>query len=303
MKQDFSAAASLFAKSFPLPEPANTNRPAAIFFGTGLVTPKALSEELPFDFLSLIAAAEALRHDRMNGRDSTIIHYIPDVTALQNDFVTPAMVAAKGREIEDAARAIADRLGLGESYRIIRGSEIADDPKRLALLEQTHSYAATTGIPDQFKGYLAEQLADMAYFQQIHNGQVKLSWTMARNPQNAGKGLDETFFDGHFNQCFPESRMDFAYIQPGRRLDGKANRACPYTKVPGEPRLSLKETFSLAATIERSGQAPTGDTVKDAVKYWTAIVDALEQGFALKDLPQNPAERIDAVRAMLTRSP
>lgn len=299
MKQDFSAAAPLFAKAFPLPQPANGNQPAALFFGTGLVTPKALSEELPFDFLSLIAAAEALRQERMNGRDSTIIHYIPDVTALQNDFMTPEMVAEKGREIEAAARKIADHLGLGDSYQIIRGSAIANDPKRLALLDETRAYAATADVPDQFKGYLAEQLADMAYFRQVYNGQVKLSWTMARNPQNAGKGLDESFFDAHFTRCFPGLTLDCAYIQPGRRLDGKANRACPYTKVPGEPRLSLKATFSLAATIEQSGQAPDGDTVRDAVKYWTGIVDALEQGFALQGLPQTPADRIDALRARL----
>ena len=301
LKPDFTAVSGVFVKAFPLPAMnAGNDNCQAIFFGTGLVTPKALSKGLPFDFLSMIVAAETLR--RQVGDQTRIIHYIPDVTAKQNSFVDEKGLQELAVRTANAAKAIAHHFGLLDRYTVIRGSEIEHDPLRQSLLIKTNAYAGATDIPDNFKGYLAEQLADMAYLRETFGGKVKISWTMARNPDGAGKGLDETFFDGHYTTCFGND-LDFAYIAPGRRLDSKANRACPYTAVAGEPRLSLTDKFSIASAIETSGLKPDSDTVKDALRYWNQIVDGLEELFGL-DLPsaQNKTERIEKIRYSMTKA-
>ncbi|MBI2233945.1 MAG: hypothetical protein HYU57_02920 [Micavibrio aeruginosavorus] len=201
------------------------------------------------------------------------------------------------------ARGIADIFGIASSYTILRGSTIKSDHARQELMEKTREYAAKAGLPPGAEGYVMEQLADMAYLRRRYGGKVKLSWTMARNENALGKGFDESFFDWHYQACFsgdPDVAIDFAYIQPGRRLDPKANRACPYTVVAGEPRLPLRAGFNRAALLEKSGLTSVSETYREAVRYWGMITDTLESVFDLKGIPKSHDEdRIDALQRRL----
>lgn len=295
-----SGNSKLFIKALPLTE-QNDNDKGAVFFGTGLVTSKAVSEGLPFDFLSLVAAAEIIR--RQKPGLERIVHYIADETALQNGFAQPEDIKRRADQVEGAARGIAEIFGIASSYTILRGSALRSDQARRKLMEKTRDYAAGANLPPGAEGYVMEQLADMALLRGQYAGRVKLSWTMARNENALGKGFDESFFDRHYQACFsgdPDAAIDFAYIQPGRRLDPKANRACPYTAVAGEPRLSLREGFNRAALLEQSGLTSANETYREAVRYWGMITDTLEFVFDLKGIPKSHDEdRIDALQRRL----
>jgi hypothetical protein len=245
----------------------------------------------------MILAAESLRQEVLKGNGAKILHYIADETALQNDFISTEQAYARADEIAQTVRGITDRLGISDNYIILRGSEISSDPVRQYYLEKTTAYANENVDNDAYKGYVAEQCADMAYLSHVYNGRVKVSWTMARSPESANKGLDETFFDNHFKKCFPDFDMQFAYIRPGARLHNQANRACPYTMAENEPRFSLTDSKTIEDVLNDSQCEAKSRTGKETIKYFNEIANGVEQLVGKKFAePAQKHERINAVK-------
>ncbi|HUY67921.1 MAG TPA: hypothetical protein VMV79_01295, partial [Alphaproteobacteria bacterium] len=196
---------------------------ASVFFGTGLVAGKKLTQGLPFDFMGYLLAAERAR--RAFGLGS-IVHLIADNHAKHETPEHAQEIAVLAENIKAACAKVAAKLGLGDKYTVILASEFHDTPSFKALQTQT-SGVEELGIPAQAVNYLKTQLTDMEYLRRHHNAVVKLSWVLDRKVLRGSGGFDEKFFDNAYARIFGDN-LSYVYTLSGRTFDSSRPRSSPY---------------------------------------------------------------------------
>lgn len=197
-----------------------------LYFGTGLCTTKEMSVGTPFDFLGLVATAEAIRRVLGFGK---IIQLIADSHAKSNHFVSDEEVDKKAREFKELSLKMARNLGLEGTYEVILASEIDSSSEYKEILagisvEGTHDYAR-------------REWADMEYLARNYNTCLKVSWMMPLKKGQTHRS-DEVFFDEGYKARFKRP-YSFIYNRAALTFDPARLNVSPYSSARGEKRLYL----------------------------------------------------------------
>jgi hypothetical protein len=228
----------------------------ALYFGTGLATPRSPSVGVPFDILVLVLVAEKLRRTLGMRR---IVHHIADTHALCNGFSTAGSVAALAGEYREVMRRIVDATGF--PIRISLASEFDGSDEYGSLLR--------SGGTDGLDPYVRREIADMAWYVRTERVGLKLGWLVQRS--GAGEGFDERRYDREFARVFPADGLAFAYTVCGRTFDCRRPRVCPYVSVEGERRILLARDERVHAKVEAAAEAWDA-RLGGAVKHLNMIV-------------------------------
>ncbi len=198
----------------------------SLYFGIGLCTTKEMSVGLPFDFLGLVATAEAIRRTLGFGK---IIQLIADSHAKTNHFVSDSEVEKKAQALKELSLKIAKNLGLEGKYEIILASEIDSTPEYKKIEKD---------IPhDDSPDYAKKEWTDMEYLARHYNTCLKVSWMM---PLKKGQThtSDEVYFDNGFKSRFNRP-YSFIYNRAALTFDPARLNVCPYSSASGEKRVYL----------------------------------------------------------------
>jgi hypothetical protein len=173
------------------------------WFGIG-VAGRQLSRGLPIDVAALLLAQEMVRRELGLARSEVLI---ADENAIGAGLppIDVRRVAVRTR------RAVA---GLIEALDLSASVIVASD---LARPEERRSLAAKL---DPDRPYVGLQLAQVEAMRR-RGASIKLGWTLGR------RGFDETSFDRHYRREVGRP-ITTVYTVPGRRLDVRRPRACPY---------------------------------------------------------------------------
>ena len=208
----------------------------AIYYGTGLSTPRAMSIGLPFDVLGMILAAEKLRRSLDFSR---IYHHVADSHALSNAFTNPAEVDALAQSVEKTVARIAAHLDL-EHLRVVRASSFDKTPEYARLLQ---------GIRTDKHEYVKRELADMLWYKREHGVALKMGWIIQATA--APGGFDERLYDQEYKRLFGED-LSFVYLKAGRTFDRRRLKASPYIAIADEQRILLAPGERVHAKIEEA---------------------------------------------------
>jgi len=228
-----------------------------VYFGTGFVTPKAITNGLPFDFLGFLLSAEHIR--RETGAEK-IIHLLADeharVSKPSNDH---PLIDQRVSEVSQSIKSIVKNIGLEDSYELIMASDLSKDKRYLEIYDEVT--LDDQDIHEAAVEYVRRQIADMAYMHQYRNTDIKLSWLI--DPKAKKIGFDERFFDSVYERV-RGSGLSFVYTGPGRSMLTNRPKASPYvlTEKP-EDRLNINsspaEVEKYFDRIEsRSGRVASG---------------------------------------------
>lgn len=198
----------------------------SLYFGIGLCTTKEMSVGLPFDFLGLVATAEAIRKTLGFGK---IIQLIADSHAKTNHFVADAEVDKKAQALKELSLKIAKNLGLEGKYEVILASEIDSTPE----YKEIEAKIPADGSPD----YARKEWTDMEYLARHYNTLLKVSWMM---PLKKGQThtSDEVYFDNGYKARFNRP-YSFIYNRAALTFDPAKLNVCPYSSASGEKRVYL----------------------------------------------------------------
>jgi|GEM_PF-5526914 len=226
---------------FPLIAPKNTAKNLEtknvygenIYFGTGVVSSKAISQGLPFDVFGMLLTAEWMRR-KTNAQG--IIHEISDIHALLRPEYDPKEIAALANGQKLQLTRIASALGLGDVYRCVLASEYRDQKIFKEVQNEVDCLCADNVLP-----YMRYQSAGNLYFARFEGVRCKVGWLIDDNNNNNNnklKGLDERSFNDVYDELGVEP-LCFAYTWSGWNFDPRRARVSPYTTVSGEKRLML----------------------------------------------------------------
>ena len=199
----------------------------SLYFGIGLCTTKEMSVGLPFDFLGLVATAEAIRRTLGFGK---IIQLIADSHAKTNHFVSDAEVDKKAHALKELSLKIVKNLGLEGKYEVILASEIDSTPEYKKIEKD---------MPDDGShNYAKKEWTDMEYLARHYNTLLKVSWMM---PLKKGQKhtADEVYFDNGFNERFKATPYSFIYNRAALTFDPAKLNVSPYSSASGEKRVYL----------------------------------------------------------------
>lgn len=209
-----------------------------IYFGTGLATPKEISQGLPFDFLGMLLTAEWMRQ-KTNGKK--IIHEISDSHAcIVHD---KKRITALANQQKEQATKLATSLGLGNIYSCVLASEYRHTTEFKDIQREIDKLSPTDTLP-----YVRYQSAGNLYFARYKNVSCKIGWLVDDN-KTKGK-LDER----SFNAAYDALGLDpicFAYTWCGWTFDQQRSRVSPYTSIKGEKRIMLEGQSSAAFEIKK----------------------------------------------------
>jgi hypothetical protein len=250
----------------------------AIYYGTGVSTPKYLSVGLPFDVLGMIMIAEKIK--RKAGLKD-IYHHIADTHAKTNDWADPDAIDKRAASVREVLTQVAANLKL-EGFHIMLSSEFDNMPEYQELLAHFQS--------SDKHDYVKHEMADMEWYRTHHNVAVKAGWIIQATETNLG--ADERLFDREY-KTFMGDRLSFLYTKPGRTFDISRPKASPYIQIPGENRLLLDPNENARAKIEESVQR-TGDFelggarkhIKSIVRLYESLFGQLDRGLELEDKVQ-----------------
>jgi hypothetical protein len=254
----------------------------AIYYGTGLATPKAPSVGLPFDVLVLVLAAEKLR--RHFGL-TTIHHHIADTHALTNPFCTPEGVSKLATEYREVLARIAKVTGI--KLQVHLSSEF----------DQTSEYRSLLAKVQTDKNeYVKRELADMLWYNTKHEVSLKLGWLLQSG--EAELGFDERLYDREFKK---ESlgNLSFGYVVAGRTFDKQRMKASPYIAIPGETRILLKPDTNVRETYQKAQAAWPDKTLGGALKHLNNIVRLWER--LTETQISRDGDVLDRVQAIINR--
>lgn len=233
----------------------------ALYYGTGLTTPRALSIGLPFDVLGMVLVANKLRTAL---HLETMIHHIADTHALANPFATQDRVDELAEQAESVMQRVARVLEIPD-FRVIRSSSFDTDQKYLSLLES---------IQTEKGEYVRRELADMLWYKQQHGLVLKMGWIIQAT--KAPEGFDERLYDEEFIRLHgPE--LSFAYLKAGRTFDQKRPKASPYISVPDEQRILLAPHEKVQEKITAAMSLWPDKQLGGAVNHLNNIVRLFER--------------------------
>lgn len=229
LREKLLAALPLLAENGIVLDPNLTSedmRSKTLYFGVGLCTTKEMSAGIPFDFLGLVATAEAIRRVCGFGK---IIQLIADSHAKTNHFVSDEEVDKKAHEFKELSLKIVKNVGLEGNYEVILASEIDSTPEYKEIL---------AGIPiNGAHEYARREWADMEYLARKRNTCLKVSWMMPLKKGQTHRS-DEVFFDEGFKTLFKRP-YSFIYNRAALTFDPARLNVSPYTSTPGDKRLFL----------------------------------------------------------------
>jgi hypothetical protein len=254
----------------------------AIYYGTGLSTPKALSIGLPFDALAMVLTAEKLR--RRLGL-SKIYHHIADSHALSNPFADPQMVDALARTIEHTMSEVARHLKL-EQLVVIRSSSFDRSVEYGALLN---------GINTDKHEYVRRELADILWYKQNKRLALKIGWIIQSG--QISEGFDERLYDNEFRRLFGDT-LSFVYLKAGRTFDRTRPKASPYISIPGEQRILLAPGEQVQEKIEKALAIWPDKVLGGALNHLKAIVRLYDQ---VAETPAEAGPISDRVQCIINR--
>ncbi len=232
----------------------------ALYFGVGLCNGiPMLSAGLPVDVLSMILSGEQLNVPK---------HIlVADTHAITNGFDSQSVdrLAAQYREVLQRA---VENLGFS-GWKVTRASEI----------DKTPTYGDLLRTIEASHDYIKRQLADMRWFNQEHDVNLKVGWAL-----NGSKNSDETSFDQEFQRQFDDP-LGFIYVMPGRTFDPKRLRSAPYFCTNPEERILLQAdenvTRKLASAQEQFGPQATRTYEKflsQVIRIYDKTVERTERG-------------------------
>jgi hypothetical protein len=238
----------------------------AVYFGTGVVTPTAISQGLPFDYWGLLLTAEWMR--RRTGA-TEIIQEISDTHALKNSTQDPtqikAMVAWQKAMIETCART------LGLPYRCVLASDYQSCDAFERAAEDIERQAPSDMLP-----YVRDQSAGNLYMRREEGVRCKVGW-LTDDDENSPK-FDERRFNREYNELGLDP-LCFIYTWSGWCFDSKGNaRVSPYTLQAGERRLTFQKSGdTLSQLQEYRNQCSNEKIVQSCFVQMARILTAYEQ--------------------------
>ena len=254
----------------------------AIYYGTGLTTPRALSVGLPFDVLGMVMVAEKLRRLL---RLKSVIHHIADTHALANSFVTPEAVEERAQEILNTMTRVAKHLKIPE-FSVVRSSSFDQTPEYLDILNHIETAKGE---------YVARELADMRWYKQHKGLALKMGWIIQSSQTSTG--FDERLYDDEYLHLFGAD-LSFIYLKAGRTFDQKRPKASPYIAVAGEQRILLKPDENVQEKFDIALSQWSDKQLGGAVNHLNAIVrlyEKLVEPTGKKNLPEKIQYIIDCI--------
>ena len=222
----------------------------ALYFGVGLCNKDPMfSAGLPVDVLSMILSGEKL---------SVPKHIlVADTHATTNGLDTESVDRLAGQYQETLQRAV-ENLGFS-GWRVTRASEI----------DQTPAYKELIGTIEASHDYIRRELADMRWFNQEHEVDLKVGWAL-----KGSKNSDETSFDQRYQRRF-DGHLGFIYVMPGRTFNPKRLRSAPYFCTNSEERILLQADENVTTINNKIALAKekfSEDATKAYEKYLNNLV-------------------------------
>ncbi len=216
----------------------NFNPDGNLMFGTGICTRKNLSAGIPIDILTYFLVAKLIQ-DNFPG--ISIYNILPDAHAEQNQFPT-SEIKQISDSYEKQLNAIANALKMQRFY-ILRASQYSQDEKYVEILS-TMSHIENS--------YIRRQIADVKYLHKYYDVDKKIGWC---SKTRTSLSMDEPFFDHVYKETFPNSKVWFLYLEPGKRLSNKGMDVIPYTMAPFDKssRIVLGQKKKIREFIEEIG--------------------------------------------------
>ncbi len=235
----------------------------SLYYGTGLTTPRAISQGLPFDILGMMLTAEKVR--QAAGLQS-VYHHIADTHAKTNDWIDAQSVdeiAAKTvATLEDVSRG----LGL-ENFRFVLASAFDTSDEYTSLVD---GFGSSTEHE-----YVRREMADMEWYRSKADVRMKLGWII--QAKETEMGFDERRFDREYLKFHP-GEMSFLYTKPGRTFDTSRPKASPYISVEGEKRLLLSPDTDVKAVFEELNDPGLGGAkkhIESIVRLYESVYGSL----------------------------
>lgn len=219
----------------------------SLYYGTGLTTPKAISEGLPFDILGMMLTAEKLRRA---GSMETVYHHIADTHAKTNEWINPQDVDQVAARTVDTLERVKQGLGLEHFQFVLASSfDTSDEYQKLV-----HSFETS-----REHEYVRREMADMEWYRTHGDVRCKMGWII--QAKETDMGFDERRFDREYLRFHP-GQMSFIYTKPGRTMDTSRPKASPYISVAGEQRLLLAPDTDVKAVLGAVGDPSLGGAKK-----------------------------------------
>lgn len=212
----------------------------SIYFGTGLSTPKKVSQGFPFDLLSMSLGAEKIR--RALGLHA-IYHHIADTHALSNPFVDEVVLAGLAANAQNTLKLMSDNLGL-QSYKVMLSSEFDSSPVYECILDN---------IKTEENEYVRRELADVEYYRQEKGVCLKIGWII--QAEKTKLKFDERLFDREYLSVV-NGDMSFVYLKAGRTLSKTRPKASPYICTDYENRIVLQPDENVAVKLQSKVPSP-----------------------------------------------
>ncbi len=234
-------------------------RTGAIYYGTGLTTPRSLSVGLPFDVLGMVLTAEKLRRTLNLNK---IVHHIADTHAMTNPFASAEAVELLAVSAQDTMTRVAAHLQLPH-LKVIRSSSF----------DHTSEYQASfASIQTDKNDYVRRELADVRWYQ-VHEGLIlKMGWII--QAAETAEGFDERLYDNEYRRIFGPD-MSFIYLKAGRTFDAKRRKASPYIAIPDEQRIMLQSGERVQEKLDTAlanWPEPKDRTLGGAINHINAIL-------------------------------
>jgi hypothetical protein len=247
----------------------------SIYYGTGLTTPKAIMQGVPFDILGMVLVAERIRRT-LGYRE--IFHHVADTHAKTNKWIDPLQVDEKAAEVREILSRVSRNLGL-DSLRVVMSSEFDSLPEYLELVDYFKSNS------DQHE-YVVREMADMEWYRKNHGLSIKMGWIIQATETELG--FDERLFDREYKRIMGE-QISFIYTKPGRTLDLSRPKASPYIQIEGEARVLLKKGEDVANKLSEAAEKTGDKHLGGARKHLESIVRTYEKLFG--SLGRDPLEQ------------
>lgn len=171
---------------------------------------------------------------------------------------------------------------------VLRASSFHHDERYRAVLAE-----AERRLPQAVHGYVARQLADVEYLDQVYGGILKVGWV--REGEHRGVRRDEVGFDRLARACFG-AHVGFVYCKPGRALADHARKAPPYVTVAPVRRICLEPGEEPAAKLAGARAFASPETIDGVRRHLRRLVYAYQ-----KHVDRLSGRLEDRVRTIIAR--
>lgn len=231
-----------------------------VFFGTGLVSGRGITDAVPLDFLEFLNSARQMR-SLMGGK---IIHILADSIA---EKVTPI---EKRKELMRATQKcegdflnLYKKLRLEDQVVLLKSSEIENEHEYQSIFSGID--IERLEVPEAARTYVRGQIALMEFMRVKMQCATKISWAV---DLTVDEKRDEDFFDRFYEKQFGRDKLIFYYGKAGQTLDGTRPRVPPYVMLADESgnRLSLDSTEEEIEGFFQKMTEMTGRSAKRRVR-------------------------------------